>query len=76
MFSGSDEETGRLIEEEEKERGSVSYKIYLYYFSSMTYTVACLMIGSVVMRTGLQVATNFWLSDWSEAGLKGVNLYL
>ena len=71
----SDEETGRLIVEEEKERGSVSYKIYLYYFRSMTYAVAALMIGFVVVRTAINVASNFWLSDWSEAGLSGVKLW-
>ncbi|XP_041460450.1 ATP-binding cassette sub-family C member 9-like isoform X1 [Lytechinus variegatus] len=64
-----DEKTGRLIEEEEKEKGSVSYKMYLYYFRAMGYWIACLMLGCVALRSGLQVATNFWLSDWSEAGL-------
>ncbi|XP_071484824.1 ATP-binding cassette sub-family C member 9-like [Diadema antillarum] len=69
----SAEETGRLIEEEEKEKGSVSYMMYLYYFKSMGYSIACLMVGCVAMRSGLQVATNFWLSDWSESGLLPAN---
>ncbi|XP_071498097.1 ATP-binding cassette sub-family C member 9-like [Diadema antillarum] len=68
----SETEKGRLIVTEDRERGSVSYKVYLAYCKAMNYCVAILMILTVLMRAALQVGTNFWLAEWSEIGV-GLN---
>ncbi|XP_022081543.1 ATP-binding cassette sub-family C member 9-like [Acanthaster planci] len=69
-FEGVDEkEAGKLIEQEEMERGSVSAKIYIYYFKNMGALLTLLTLLTVLGLSGLQIGTNFWLSDWSEAGL-------
>ena len=35
----TDSEEGKLIQKEEMERGSVSYKVYLYYLEAITYHI-------------------------------------
>ncbi|XP_022102306.1 ATP-binding cassette sub-family C member 9-like isoform X2 [Acanthaster planci] len=60
---------GQLIEKEEMVRGSVSYKTYLYLLGSVGWGLI-LLVGVVgALQTSLSVTTNFWLSEWSEAGL-------
>ena len=35
----TDSEEGKLIQKEEMKRGSVSYKVYLYYLGATTYDI-------------------------------------
>ena len=61
-------EEGRLIQAEEMERGSVSYKVYMYYLKALGFP--CIpMIVFYILHPAFTVATNFWLSSWSESGL-------
>ncbi|XP_038069146.1 ATP-binding cassette sub-family C member 9-like isoform X2 [Patiria miniata] len=69
-FEGvDDKESGVLIEKEEMERGSVSFKVYGYYFRNVGILLSLVTFCSVLLLSGLQIGTNFWLSAWSEAGL-------
>ncbi len=52
------------------ERGSVSYSVYLYYIMNAGWFTILLSIILAVVNTGFFVGTNFWLSAWTEAGLK------
>ena len=58
------------MEKEELERGSVSYTVYLHYVRN--FGVLLLLVGFLFsgLFTGFSIATNFWLSAWSESGLK------
>ncbi|XP_072179239.1 ATP-binding cassette sub-family C member 9-like [Diadema setosum] len=72
ISSGSDaqaNEKGRLIADEERDRGSVSYQIYLYYFRAVGYVMTAFILVTVVIRAAAQIGTNFWLSSWSEYDL-------
>ncbi|XP_033123425.1 ATP-binding cassette sub-family C member 9-like isoform X2 [Anneissia japonica] len=69
QISKKNSETGKLIEEEEIVRGSVSYKMYFYYINAMGKLLAVLVLVSCISVTGMMVGTNFWLSEWSEAGI-------
>ncbi|XP_072026143.1 ATP-binding cassette sub-family C member 9-like [Amphiura filiformis] len=61
-------EEGRLIQAEEMERGSVSYTVYWYYMKALGFP--CIpMIVFYFLHPAFTVSTNFWLSNWSEAGL-------
>ncbi|XP_022102307.1 ATP-binding cassette sub-family C member 9-like [Acanthaster planci] len=60
---------GQLIEKEEMVRGSVSYKTYLYLLGSVGWGLILLVGVVVALQTSVSVTTNFWLSEWSEAGL-------
>ncbi|XP_071504808.1 ATP-binding cassette sub-family C member 9-like [Diadema antillarum] len=62
-------EEGQLIEKEEMERGSVSYKVYLYYLSAITYPIVFIVLFFILSQSGLRIVTNFWLSAWSESNL-------
>ncbi|XP_038067188.1 ATP-binding cassette sub-family C member 9-like [Patiria miniata] len=59
----------KLIEEEEVERGSVSYKVYAYYCRAMTWTMSISFLLGYVANAGFTVGTNFWLAEWSTAGM-------
>ncbi|XP_022105344.1 ATP-binding cassette sub-family C member 9-like [Acanthaster planci] len=59
----------KLIEEEEMEQGSVSYKVYAFYFRAMTWTMSIGFLAGCVGNAGFTVGTNFWLSEWSTAGI-------
>ncbi|XP_038068240.1 ATP-binding cassette sub-family C member 8-like [Patiria miniata] len=62
------EEEGRLIEKEERNTGSLSWKVVVFYLRAMKYPLACLVLALTVLQHGLLVGTDFWLSRWSEAG--------
>ncbi|XP_006820965.2 ATP-binding cassette sub-family C member 9-like [Saccoglossus kowalevskii] len=57
-----------LIEEEERERGSVSWKIYLAYAKAIKLPIVFTIITLWASQTTALTLTNFWLSAWSESG--------
>ena len=59
---------GKLIEKEELTRGSVTANTYWYYFRNMGFWALLLLFGRFALEI-VYVRRNFWLSDWSEAGL-------
>ncbi|XP_033647299.1 ATP-binding cassette sub-family C member 9-like [Asterias rubens] len=62
-----------LIEQEEMEKGSVSYKVYLFYFHAMTWFMSISSIFGYIAHGAFTAGTNFWLSSWSEAGISADN---
>ena len=60
---------GKLIEDEELERGSVSYQVYFFYARNIGWLVMSLLVLCGIIETTLQVYNGFWVSEWSEAGL-------
>ena len=60
---------GKLIEEEDMERGSVSYKVYLFYAKSMGYLVLGTLALFVIFDMFFSISTTFWVAEWSETGL-------
>ncbi|XP_072037224.1 ATP-binding cassette sub-family C member 9-like isoform X2 [Amphiura filiformis] len=67
-----DDDQSRLIQEEEMERGSVKLSVYLYYLKSLGWPCVPLIVFYLICPA-FTVATNFWLSAWSEAGLHNVS---
>ena len=65
-----------LIEQEEMEKGSVSYKVYLFYFHAMTWFMSISSIFGYIAHGAFTAGTNFWLSSWSEAGISADNVIL
>ncbi|XP_071784445.1 ATP-binding cassette sub-family C member 9-like isoform X2 [Asterias amurensis] len=59
---------GQLIEEEERAEGSVSLGVYLTYFKALGFWICLLQVCLQFSKNLLDVRTNYWLSDWSEAG--------
>ncbi|XP_033648066.1 ATP-binding cassette sub-family C member 9-like [Asterias rubens] len=62
--------SGTLMEKEEMERGSVSYSVYLYYAINAGWLTFILGVILAAVNSGFLIGTNFWLSAWSEAGLR------
>ncbi|XP_072031466.1 ATP-binding cassette sub-family C member 9-like isoform X2 [Amphiura filiformis] len=60
---------GKLIQTEELARGSVSTNTYWYYVRNMGMFWAISFIFAYMLMEAFNVARNFWLSDWAEAGL-------
>ncbi|XP_077866270.1 ATP-binding cassette sub-family C member 9-like [Saccoglossus kowalevskii] len=67
------EEDGKLIEEEERERGSISLAIYMVYSKAVKIPYALLAIALNAISIVIMAITNFWLSEWSEAGYDVAN---
>ncbi|XP_072027036.1 ATP-binding cassette sub-family C member 9-like [Amphiura filiformis] len=65
---------GKLIETEERETGSVSFHVFLYYGHAMGWLLVCLIAFFLSAQYGVMMATDFWLSAWSEAGARLVNV--
>ncbi|XP_072027511.1 ATP-binding cassette sub-family C member 9-like isoform X2 [Amphiura filiformis] len=61
-------EKGNLIEKEERLTGSVKIDVYWYYIKAIGVLLFAFVMVLFVGQNGLSIATNFWLSDWSEAG--------
>ncbi|XP_078001214.1 ATP-binding cassette sub-family C member 9-like [Glandiceps talaboti] len=69
----SSTETGGLIQEEERERGSVSWLVYLAYGKAMRISMVFLTLLLYSGRAAVKMWTDFWLSDWSEANTEFLN---
>ncbi|XP_038067451.1 ATP-binding cassette sub-family C member 9-like [Patiria miniata] len=65
--------SGRLVQKEERAEGSVSWRVYLSYVQALGYWVFGLILLLSVLQSGLSIGTNFWLSEWSEAGANMTN---
>ncbi|XP_033096645.1 ATP-binding cassette sub-family C member 9-like [Anneissia japonica] len=67
--SGKDKsKDGKLIQKEERVRGSVSKQIYWYYMLAVRLSLCALVISLSALYNAANVGTNFWLSAWTEAG--------
>ncbi|XP_038076863.1 ATP-binding cassette sub-family C member 9-like [Patiria miniata] len=60
---------GKLVVKEDRVVGSVSFKNYLYLMRNMGWGLVVLIFATAAMQTSSALVTNFWLSEWSEAGL-------
>ncbi|XP_059810011.1 ATP-binding cassette sub-family C member 9-like [Hypanus sabinus] len=58
---------GKLMQEEEKEEGSISIKIYWHYAQSIGLFFSFLLVLTVTARQSFLVAIDFWLARWSSA---------
>ncbi|XP_006824101.2 ATP-binding cassette sub-family C member 8-like [Saccoglossus kowalevskii] len=63
------QEDGLLIVKEERETGSVSLHMYLSYARAIKYPFVFLICILYITQTALHIVNNFWLSEWSEAGV-------
>ncbi|XP_077980908.1 ATP-binding cassette sub-family C member 8-like [Glandiceps talaboti] len=59
---------GSLIEEEERERGSVSWRVYLAYARAIKLPWVVFILIMFVVQGTIHILNNFWLSEWSESG--------
>ena len=51
------------------ERGSVSWRVYLYYASNCGLPVVLTAACFALLYAGLQIGANFKLSEWADSGL-------
>ncbi|XP_051878663.1 ATP-binding cassette sub-family C member 9-like isoform X2 [Pristis pectinata] len=58
---------GKLMQEEEREEGSISIKIYWRYARSIGLFFFILIILTVTARQSFLVAIDFWLAEWTSA---------
>ncbi|XP_077998555.1 ATP-binding cassette sub-family C member 9-like [Glandiceps talaboti] len=65
----SSDPDGTLVSKEERERGSVSWKVYLAYGKAVKLPLVVLVLFLFAGVGGMQMATDFWLAGWSEAGV-------
>ncbi|XP_070536031.1 ATP-binding cassette sub-family C member 9-like [Ptychodera flava] len=59
-----------LIRAEERERGSVSWKIYYTYAKAIKGPIVLLIFVLFLAQGTAHILNNFWLADWSEAGIE------
>ncbi|XP_022093816.1 ATP-binding cassette sub-family C member 9-like isoform X2 [Acanthaster planci] len=67
------DERGRLMVKEEMERGSVSWSVYYYYAKAIRLPIALLILLVYPLQAGIIAGNNYWLANWSEAGLSPGN---
>ncbi|GFT24066.1 ATP-binding cassette sub-family C member 8 [Trichonephila clavipes] len=60
---------GKLIKEEEREKGKISKQVYIMYMKACTLPLALLVIFLIIATQAMKVGTDFWLSAWSENSL-------
>ncbi|XP_070557375.1 ATP-binding cassette sub-family C member 9-like [Ptychodera flava] len=61
---------GALIEKEERLAGSVSWRVYRTYAKAVKYPLVVFIFALLVTQVSFYAASNFWLSNWSEAGVE------
>ncbi|XP_070558915.1 ATP-binding cassette sub-family C member 9-like [Ptychodera flava] len=57
-----------IIEEEERERGSISLRVYYSFVNAIKVPLFFLSVLLLALGVTCMAVTNFWLSQWSEAG--------
>ncbi|PAA57843.1 hypothetical protein BOX15_Mlig011089g1 [Macrostomum lignano] len=60
------EQSGRLIDEETMESGSVSLKSYVFYIAARGYHLVLMTIMAHLAYTVVNVASSVWLSTWTS----------
>ncbi|XP_070559514.1 ATP-binding cassette sub-family C member 9-like isoform X2 [Ptychodera flava] len=65
--------SGALIEKEERERGSVSWRVYLAYAKAIKYYRVVLIFLLLAGQAAALMLSHFWLSAWSEVGVDTAN---
>ncbi|XP_033104385.1 ATP-binding cassette sub-family C member 9-like, partial [Anneissia japonica] len=65
----NDDKTGKLIEKEERVKGSVGFTMYGNYIKQLRVRVFLLVMVLIFLYNGCSVGNNFWLSAWSNAGI-------
>ncbi|GMT31383.1 hypothetical protein PFISCL1PPCAC_22680, partial [Pristionchus fissidentatus] len=63
----------QLTQAERVEVGRVKYAIYYDYFKSMGMSLFLLFVTGMFISTGISMARNFWLSDWSNDNQRSVS---
>ncbi|XP_022080483.1 ATP-binding cassette sub-family C member 9-like [Acanthaster planci] len=67
---GMEEDDGStLIRAEERNKGSVPWRVYLYYLQAVGAKAVLLVFLVYICSFLFFTINNFWLSDWSEVGL-------
>ena len=60
------EELGRLIDDEERETGSVAVRYYLLYAQAAGILLFSLPLIFYTVRQAVRMAADFWLADWMQ----------
>ncbi|XP_070537013.1 ATP-binding cassette sub-family C member 9-like [Ptychodera flava] len=63
----------KLIQEEERNIGSVSWNTYFTYAKAIKLPLAALVVLLFFAQEVAQVLTNVWLANWSESGANTAN---
>jgi len=61
-----DEKLGKLIEDEERERGQVNFNVYWYYFKGGGILLFFFVVFVDIVCHGCNVVSMLWLSIWSS----------
>ena len=68
-----DSENGKLIGEEEREKGSINKQIYLYYLKACSISLSCLVLSLIFMTQAIKIGSDFWLAKWSNSDEQHLN---
>ena len=61
--------SGRLIETESAETGSVKFEVYKTYFQMIGYPLIAYVLFSNIMSNAATIVNGLWLSEWSNDAL-------
>uniref|UniRef100_T1KCV0 ABC-type glutathione-S-conjugate transporter n=1 Tax=Tetranychus urticae TaxID=32264 RepID=T1KCV0_TETUR len=64
------DERHKLIRQETTETGTVKSVVYFEYFKMVTFLWTFLIIASHFVMEGFELASNVWLSEWSDLDTK------
>ena len=60
---------GKLIEDEERAVGAVSWRVYLSYARHATFTLTLGFLLGYTVRQAFRMLTDYWLVLWSDASM-------
>ena len=59
-------EESHLVSEETKKSGNIAWSVYRYYLQNVGFSLVWLFLLFTGLAAGLSVASQFWLSRWSD----------
>lgn len=62
------------MEKEERNKGSVSWRVYWHYIKTFNAFLFLLCVFLFVLQNAVMVGNNYWLSLWSEAGINATEV--
>lgn len=62
----TDDEAGKLINEEEREEGAVSLNVYKQFFLAAGIPFSFCTLMAYLIRQSLRIGSDYWLAHWTE----------
>lgn len=75
MLTEAKKKSGKLVEKETSQTGSVKLTVYLRYFQTIGMRIGLFILMGLIFSNLFQIGSSLWLSEWSNDGLDPMTIF-